>query len=192
MLDKEYRVIKRGGHQQIFDVKKIRKVIEWAVQGLDANSLELESKVQMTLRDGITTREIQDILIFSALKLTSIEQPDWKYVAGRLKLFDLYSDMAIDRGHGKSCLTVYDNYLDFVKQSVEVGKYDSVLFEKYNDDEIKEASTFLNKEYDVVYDYAGMSLIIQRYLLDHNDRIWELPQEMFLKIAFLIYLLTFC
>ena len=81
-MSHQYVVIKRGGEIAHYDVTKMRKVINWASEGLEVNSIELESNFEMSLKDNITTREIQQSLIFSALKLTSIDELDWKYVSG--------------------------------------------------------------------------------------------------------------
>jgi len=183
----KYMVIKRNGSREAYDVTKIRKVINWAAQGLDVEPLQLEARVEMTLKDGITTRDIQGVVILSALKLTSAQEPDWKYVAGRLKLFDMYKDILINRKvQAKDVLNIYDNFLPFLKMSIKKGVYTSLLQEKYTDQEIIRASRFVKQEYDLCYDYAGVNLLAKRYLVEYNDAVWELPQEMFLIIALLI------
>jgi len=184
-MNSYHSVLKRGGEKVAYDVTKIRKVIDWAVDGLGVNSVELESHVSLSLRDGITTKEIQDTVIFSALKLTSPQEPDWKYVAGRLKIFDVYKEVAIRRGLHKQMMPIY-NYYPHAKRAVEAGLYTKVLLEKYTEEELKEAGQFIKQEYDLIYDFAGVSLLINRYLCEHDDGIAELPQEMFLTIALLI------
>jgi len=184
-MQNQYNVVKRGGITTPYDVTRIRKVIDWAVEGLDANPLELESSVGISLRDGITTREIQQSVIFSALRLTSPQEPDWKYVAGRLRMFDVYKEVAISRGMHKHMMPIYD-YPTHAKKSVEDGLYNGVLLEKYSDAELAHAGEFIKQEYDLIYDYAGVNLLINRYLCEHKDKIYELPQEMFLTIALLI------
>lgn len=66
------------------------------------------------------------------------------------------------------------------------GCYDREWQAKYSAEELVEAGTFIKPAYDLVYDYAGINLLIKRYLCEYNDRIAELPQEMFLTIALLI------
>ena len=36
---------------------KVQKVIEWAIKDLTVNSLELDSQLQLNLREGTTTEE---------------------------------------------------------------------------------------------------------------------------------------
>lgn len=179
-----YLVLKRSGQKTDYDVTKIRKVVNWAANSLNVNPLELESSFEMSLQDGITTRAIQQSLILGALRLTSLEDPDWKYVAGRLKLFDIYKEIAIRRD--KHIRNIYDHYGDFLRESIENGIYTDVLLKKYSTQEIAKATTFIKPEYDLVYDYAGVNLLARRYLCEYKDALWELPQEMFLSIALLL------
>jgi len=185
-MSHQYVVVKRGGETAHYDVTKMRKVINWASSDLEVNSIKLESNFEMSLKDNITTREIQQSLIFSALKLTSLDEPDWKYVSGRLKLFDMYKDVALNRGRHRQIDTIYDHYEEHIRKSVKNGIYTNVLLEQYSSAEIKKAGRFIKPEYDLVYDYAGMNLLAKRYLCEYQDALWELPQEMFLTIALLI------
>jgi ribonucleoside-diphosphate reductase alpha chain len=187
-MSHSYEVIKRDGNSANYDAKKIRKVIEWATKDFDLNSIKLESNVEMTLRNGITTSEIQQAVIMSALSLTSLEEPDWKYVAGRLKLFDIYKNIKILRKLGKNEYPFYNNGLfkAYVKKSVEKGIYTDVLTKKYTSEEMDEISHFINPDYDLLYDYAGINLLHKRYLAEQDGEIWELPQEMYLTAAMVI------
>ena len=184
-----YRVIKRNGESANYDVKKIRKVIEWASADFNLNSIKVESNVEMSLRNSITTREIQQAVVLSALSLTSVEEPDWKYIAGRLKLFDIYKDIAILRGHHKKGYPLYNidnSFVSYIKNSVEKGIYVNCLMERYSLEEIEQIALFIKPEYDLLYDYAGINLLAKRYLAEYNDQLWELPQEMYIAIAMVI------
>ena len=184
-----YKIIKRDGQSENYDVKKIRRVIEWATKDFDLNSIKLESNVEMTLQNGIATRKIQQAVILSALSLATIEEPDWKYVAGRLKLFDIYKDIAILRGLHKKGYPLYNirnSFRKYIIISVEKGIYSDVLVKKYTPDELDQIATLINAEYDLLYDYAGINLLNKRYLAEHNDQLWELPQEMYITVAMMI------
>jgi ribonucleoside-diphosphate reductase alpha chain len=183
-----YKVRKRSGQLAEYKAEKIRKVIDWSTEGLDLNSIKLESNVEMTLRDGITTSEIQQAVTLSALSLATLEEPDWKYVAARLKLFDIYKNIVILRKLGNKGHPFYVKSLfkGYVKTSVEKGIYTKSLIEKYTDDELDQLANAINPNYDLLYDYAGMNLLSRRYLAEHNGQIWELPQEMYLVVAMVI------
>ena len=65
-------IVKRNGDSVPYDVEKIHKVVNWAVEdikGVTASDIEINSKLQM--KDGITADEIHNVLIESAVNLIS-------------------------------------------------------------------------------------------------------------------------
>lgn len=177
------KVIKNNGRQVSFSYPKITKVIERAIDGFQLNKETILDTIPNFIKDGITTSEIIKSLILSALNLTSVVEPDWKNVAGRLKLFDLYKQI---RRHRQSLAAIPYDYPAFLNFAIENGIYSPVIKQKYSEEEIKEAASFINPTLDLVYDYAGINLLIKRYLCEYNDTIVELPQDMFMSIALLI------
>ncbi|EPF21589.1 MAG: ribonucleoside-diphosphate reductase subunit alpha [Microcystis aeruginosa Ma_MB_F_20061100_S19] len=168
------RVIRRDGSTTSLNIGKIRDVVEWACEGKKVNSIALEAGLTTRLRDGITTREIQDNLINCALEMCSPEEPDWRYVAGRLHIWSLWKDTLVVRGYQ------YGNYEKTVKTQVKNRLYDERIL-IYSEAELKEASSWINPDWDIDYDYAGALLITSRYLLKN-----ELPQEALLTCSLLL------
>jgi len=183
---KMVKIVKRNMKESELDIKEIRKALEWAHAGLEGkiNYLELESHVRSIYTDKITTEKIQKSLIDLALKLTSVEQPEWRILAARLVLMDLYKKASHNRGYGE--ILGYDDYVTFVKDAVKKGLYDPKILELYTLQELAVAQSFIKPEYDRIYDFAGMSMLINRYLVQERREAFELPQEMFLTIALLI------
>jgi len=182
-MAKHYKIVKRNGDITPLDITKIRQVIEWAADGLNVNPIELESNIHMRFRNNMTTKEIQENLIDTALQLTSIDEPDWRILAARLKLMDLYKDVKFEKGYETFG---YDSYLKHIKQSIKENLYESSILDYYDESEIKTIGKFLNVNYDMSFDYAGANLMINRYLLTRGSKPWELPQEAFLTAALLI------
>jgi ribonucleoside-diphosphate reductase alpha chain len=168
------RVIRRDGSTTSLNIGKIRDVVEWACEGKKVNSIALEAGLTTRLRDGITTREIQDNLINCALEMCSPEEPDWRYVAGRLHIWSLWKDTLVARGYQ------YGNYEKTVKTQVKKLLYDERIL-IYSEAELKEAGSWINPDWDIDYDYAGALLITSRYLLKN-----ELPQEALLTCSLLL------
>lgn len=168
------RVIRRDGSTTSLNIGKIRDVVEWACEGKKVNSIALEAGLTTRLRDGITTREIQDNLINCALEMCSPEEPDWRYVAGRLHIWSLWKDTLVARGYQ------YGNYEKTVKTQVKGLLYDERIL-IYSEAELKEAGSWINPDWDIDYDYAGALLITSRYLLKN-----ELPQEALLTCSLLL------
>lgn len=168
------KVIRRDGSTTSLNIGKIRDVVEWACEGKKVNSIALEAGLTTRLRDGITTREIQDNLINCALEMCSPEEPDWRYVAGRLHIWSLWKDTLVARGYQ------YGNYEKTVKTQVKNRLYDERIL-IYSEAELKEAGSWINPDWDIDYDYAGALLITSRYLLKN-----ELPQEALLTCSLLL------
>jgi ribonucleotide reductase alpha subunit len=76
--------------------------------------------------------------------------------------------------------------LGFVKEAVEKNIYEKSITDIYSDEELLEAEKFINPDFDMDFDYAGMTMLINRYLLQDLGKAFELPQEMFLTISLLI------
>ena len=96
-MAKHYKIVKRNGEIVPLDITKIRQVIEWAAEDLNINTIELESNLHLRFRNNMTTKEIQENLIDTSLQLTSIEEPDWRILAARLRIMDLYKDVKVEK-----------------------------------------------------------------------------------------------
>ena len=184
-------VIKRGGKRERLDINKIRIALNFACEGLRVDPLELEVDAQIQFKDGITTEEIQSILIRTAADKVSPDAPDWQYVAARLLLYDLYKNVGHIRGY-----TVNDklngryrpynprNFYPFVKEFVEREIYGKYLLENYTEEDFEELARYIKPKRDLLFNYTGIKILSDRYLIrDEEGRIVELPQEMYMLIA---------
>jgi ribonucleoside-diphosphate reductase alpha chain len=83
-----YKTRQRG--KEPLNIEKIHDMVEYAcedITGVSSSQVEMNSGLQFY--DGITTDEIQQILIKSAADLISLENPNYQYVAARLLLYSL-------------------------------------------------------------------------------------------------------
>ena len=85
------KVKKRNGRgEESLQLDKMHKMVEEACRGLagvSASQVEIQSGIQFY--DGITTGEIQEILIKSASDLIDLDHVNYQYVAARLLLFSV-------------------------------------------------------------------------------------------------------
>jgi ribonucleoside-diphosphate reductase alpha chain len=178
------KVIKRNNELSSINIQEIRDAIVWACDGLQVNALELESKIDSIYNnETITTSQIQRSIIDIALKLTSVQEPEWRFVAARLLLFEFYKEIKYVR---KLDSFGYPDYTSFVEAAVEKGLYDDAVLTYYTPDQLREASSWINPEYDRDFDYAGINMIITRFLIKDGNDPFEMPQHMFLTIALLL------
>ena len=64
MNKENLRIIKRDGRQELLDINKIHKMTEAACEGLTGvSSSQVEMNSGLQFRDGMSTNEIQEILI---------------------------------------------------------------------------------------------------------------------------------
>ncbi|HAC63832.1 MAG TPA: ribonucleoside-diphosphate reductase subunit alpha, partial [Cyanothece sp. UBA12306] len=168
------QVIRRDNSWTLLNIGKIRAVVHWACVGRNVNPIALEAGLTTRLRHGITTREIQDNLINCALEMCSPDEPDWRYVAGRLHIWSLWKDTLVSRGYQ------YGDYETTVRTKIAANQYDERLL-TYSSEELKEAGSWINPDWDTDYDYAGAVLLTSRYLLPD-----ELPQEALLSCSLLL------
>ena len=82
------KVVKRNGNTEPLDLNKLHKMVDEACKdlaGVSASQVEIQSGIQFY--DGVSTAEIQEILIRSASDLIDLDHPNYQFVAARLLLF---------------------------------------------------------------------------------------------------------
>ena len=90
-MTKEIFITKRSGSKEKLDLDKMHFVVEEACKGLSGvSSSQIEMNADLQFYDGMTTDEIQEILIRSANDLISLENPNYQYAAARLLLYSLH------------------------------------------------------------------------------------------------------
>jgi len=174
-------VIKRNHKESAIDIQQIRDAIDWACQDLPVEPLELESHITAIYsNEKITTSDIQMSLVDQALRMTSVERPEFRIVAARLLLMEIYKEAAHYRGYDEF---PYGDYLEFVRSAVEKKHYDPIIFEYYSEIEIYEAGKMIKPQYDLDFDYAGARLMANRYTIKDRGNVFELPQELFMTVS---------
>lgn len=184
-------VKKRDGSTEPFQVEKIRRLVEFVSEGLDINPIKLESRINIEqTHEVITTADIVNEIILTSLNLASITEPDWKLVAGRLKMLNLHKQVINNREDGNH-KNIEDSYTpmrfyNLIKTMIRTGLYDEEALDSYNTEEILKLGSILNYKNDLDFDYGGINLLIERFLCEKDDKIKELPQEMFMVIAMIL------
>ncbi|QBO63746.1 ribonucleoside-diphosphate reductase 1 subunit alpha [Escherichia phage vB_EcoM_G10400] len=174
-------VIKSSGVSQSFDPQKIIKVLSWASEGTSVDPYELYENIKSYLRDGMTTDDIQTIVIKAAANSISVEEPDYQYVAARCLMFAL-------RKH------VYGQYeprsfIDHISYCVNAGKYDPELLSKYSAEEITFLESKIKHERDMEFTYSGAMQLKEKYLVKDKTtgQIYETPQFAFMTIGMALH-----
>jgi ribonucleoside-diphosphate reductase alpha chain len=148
--------------------------------GVSASQVEMQSGIQFY--DGITTAEIQEILIRSASDLIDLEHPNYQFVAARLLLFAVRKQLF---GGMYECPSV----LQHTQKCVELGIYDAEILTLYDAEEFEKLQSFIDHGRDYFFTYAGLRQVVDKYLVQDrsNGQVYETPQFMYLLIAATIF-----
>ena len=115
------KVVKRNGTTEPLDLNKLHKMVDEACRdlaGVSASQVEIQSGIQFY--DGVSTAEIQEILIRSASDLIDLDHPNYQFVAARLLLFALRKQL-FGRMHEAPTLKTH------VNKCIDRGVYDAEI-----------------------------------------------------------------
>ena len=177
------KVKKRDGRIESLDLEKMHLMVDVACKGLSgvsASQVEINSGIQFY--DGITTDEIQEILIRSASDLISLENPNYQFVSARLLLFALRKQL-----FGK--IWEFPHLKDHIQRCVTMQVYDAEIFSKYSLEEIEKVNNWIDHERDMLFTYAGLRQVADKYLVQDRSsgKVYETPQFMYVMIALTIF-----
>jgi ribonucleoside-diphosphate reductase alpha chain len=177
------KVIKRNGSIESLDLNKLHLMVEEACKdlaGVSASQVEMQSGIQFY--DGITTAEVQEILIRSASDLIDLENPNYQFVAARLLLFSVRKSL-----YGR--VQDHPTFLDHIKKCVNLKVYDSEILTNYSEDELNKLGNFIHHNRDYFFTYAGLRQVVDKYLVQDRStgKVYETPQFMYMMIAATIF-----
>ena len=157
-------VKKRNGRgNEPLNIDKIHDMMEYAcedISGVSSSQVEMNSGLQFY--NGITTDEIQKILIKSASDLITLENPNYQYVASRLLSYQLRKDVWGGKNPPK--------LVDFINKNVhEFDVYDEDILMLYSDQEINKLDEYIDHDRDNLFTYAGFRQLCDKYLIQDID-----------------------
>ena len=176
-------IVKRSGESVPYNVEKIHRVVGWAVEdikGVTVSDVEINANLQK--RDGMTTSEIHEVLIDSAVNLITLQTPNYQYVASRLLSYQLRKDVWGGKNPPK--------LVDFINKNVhEHDVYDEDILLLYNDIEINKLDEYIDHSRDNLFTYAGMRQLCDKYLIQDRSTgvIFETPQFAYMIIAMVCF-----
>jgi ribonucleoside-diphosphate reductase alpha chain len=177
------KVVKRNGATEPLELNKLHLMVEEAcrdIAGVSASQVEMQSGIQFY--DGITTAEIQEILIRSASDLIDLDNPNYQFVAARLLLFSVRKSL-----YGR--VQDHPTFFEHIKKCVNAGVYDQGILNNYTEDEINKLGHYINHNRDYLFTYAGLRQVVDKYLVQDRSsgKVYETPQFMYMMIAATIF-----
>jgi len=171
-------IVKRDGTKESLNIDKIHFVVEEACKNLaGVSSSQIEMNANLQFYDGMSTAEIQEILVRSANDLISLDAPNYQFAAARL----------LSYGLNKQVFGEYEpiSLGEMIKLNIERGVYDGEILEWYSEEEIDRLDSYIHHKRDENFTYAGLRQVVDKYLCQDrsSNEIYETPQFMYMMIA---------
>ena len=186
-MNSEIRVVKSDGSKVEINLDKIHRMVEKAckdITGVSESAVEMNSGLQFF--DGITTQEIQKILVKSASDLISLESPNYQFVAARLLLFGIQKQVFNTKWKDSE---IYPPLKEIVERNVDFKVYDKDILNQYTDEEFTKINTYIKHQRDFDFTYAGLQQVVDKYLVQDRSTnvVFETPQFMYMLIAMTLF-----
>lgn len=178
-------VVKRDGSREPFDANKINLALVKASEGLDdqiAKVVEVASQLQLTLFDGITSEQLDEAVIQTALQNVK-DDPDYDKIAARLLLKNLYKNILGDYETVDDLKKLHaKQFAPYLKNGVKNGLLDTRLTDGRFD--LVKLAKALDPAKDDLSKYLGVITNKNRYALRKGSgEPIEVPQYTHMRIA---------
>jgi len=186
-MNSEIRVLKSDGSKVEINLDKIHKMVHKAckkITGVSESLVQMNSGLQFY--DGITTKDIQKILVKSASDLISLDNPNYQFVAARLLLFGIQKQVFNTKWKDSE---IYPPLKDIIQRNIDIGVYDDDILKWYKEDELDQLDKYIKHSRDLTFTYAGLQQIVDKYLVQDRSSgvVYETPQFMYMLIAMTLF-----
>ncbi len=179
-------VTKADGSKEPHNADRVNRSIERACQGLTdpiAMVTQIATETQLMLYDGITTDEIDQATINTAVQNIK-EDIEFDIVATRLLLKTVYRKVIgdYDKENPQDLQQKHrDAFITYVREGVAGKRLHPDMEKKYD---LEALADTLDVERDELFGYAGLDGLINRYAIKNTDqKVLETPQYLFMRIA---------
>jgi ribonucleoside-diphosphate reductase alpha chain len=182
----EIHVVKRDGTREPFDANKINLALVKASEGLPdqiQKVVQVATELQLTLFDGITSEQLDEAVIHTALQNVK-DDPDFDKIAARLLLKNIYKNILGDYEDEKELKKLHEQrFPEYIKQGVKDGLLDERMASSKVFD-IKKLARALDPSRDHLSKYLGVVTNKNRYALrKQSGAPIEVPQFTHMRIA---------
>lgn len=179
-------VVKRDGTREPFDANKINLALVAASEGLPdqiQKVVQVATELQLTLFDGITSEELDEAVIHTALQNVK-DDPDFDTIAARLLLKNIYKNVLGDYSNDDELKKLHaKKFPSYIKNAVKEGLLDKRMADPQVFD-LKKLAEALEPSRDKLSKYLGVITNKNRYALrKQNGEPLETPQFTTMRIA---------
>jgi ribonucleoside-diphosphate reductase alpha chain len=181
----EIHVVKRDGTREPFDANKINLSLVKASEGLPdqiSKVVQVATELKLTLFDGITTEQLDEAVIHTALQNVK-DDPDFDMIAARLLLKNIYKNILGDYDTDAELKKLHETkFAAYLKDGVKNGLLDVRMTNGIFD--IKKLAKALDPSRDHLSKYLGVITNKNRYALrQQSGAPIEVPQFTHMRIA---------
>ncbi len=183
----QIHVVKRDGSKEPFDANKINIALLKAAEGLPdqvSKVVQVATELQLTLFDGITSEQLDEAVIQTALQNVK-DDPDYDKIAARLFLKNVYKNILGDYETADDIKKLHSKkFPAYIKHAVKEGLLDKRMADGRYD--LAKLAAALEPSRDDLFRYIGLVTNMNRYALRlHGDarRPLEVPQFTHMRIA---------
>jgi ribonucleoside-diphosphate reductase alpha chain len=177
-------VTKREGHRVPFNADKINKSIERACADVEdpiGKVVKIATETNLMLYDGITEDELDYATINAALQNVQ-EDVVFDKIASRLLLKTIYKRIFVAYRNDNTVL--HKVYRESFQEYIENGIKGKTLDTRMGDFDMKKICEAIMPERDELFQYAGVSTLLNRYAMKgKNQEVVEPPQYFFMRVA---------
>lgn len=174
------------GRRKPLDDARMRRLVEESCQGLEDIEIEwVLAEAKRNLYDGVPESEVVDTLILAA-KLRIEQSPDYSYLAARLLLDKLRSEVLgflsgqFETATNAEMGELYGAYFErYIRRGIELELLDPALGQY----DLERLGKAIQAERDLKFTYLGLQTLYDRYFLHYQGTRFELPQAFFMRVA---------
>ena len=160
----------------------MKDYINQAMQGFseeEYNVCKLEQGYERLKKADMTEEDVLQALMKAAVELTQETEPKWEFIGARF-LYMKFEKRLKQELEKRGIKDFYEK----IQYLTNEGLYGSYILEHYSKEEILEAEGYMNLERNGLFNYSGLDLLLNRYVIQTHDHIkLETPQEMYMGIA---------
>lgn len=182
----ELHVVTESGDRKLLDTKRLKTIIDEAVQGLDDTDADkICQDTVHNLFDGVPEKDVNAALLMAA-RVQIEKTPNYSFVAARLLQDGLrreamsFIDGVDTEATQQEMSSLYAEYLaKYINKAVEL----ELLDEELTRYDLQKLGSALRAENDLRFTYLGLQTLYDRYFIHHDGTRFELPQIFFMRVA---------
>ena len=183
--ERSLKVVKSDGSREDFDIEKIKTVFDRSVGEYkkDCRFEDFMEQFKNNIVEDMKTDDINRLLVKTCVDLVTVENISWQHVAARIFLGNLYKKAVRNRNIALKDVYTPETYKALFDEYREKGYYYKDFYTYYTEEDILKAGEKLSQDTDLSYEYTTVLSLANRYLLNPNKIVKELPQEMYMSVA---------